>query len=189
MTDSVRAIVLAGGTASRLGGLHKPSLCVGGIPIIARICAALKTYTPVVVGIGQDVPAGLLLTREDPPGGGPVAAIAAGLDALPQADVVLIVAGDLPFFDAANAGRLVSSLSNFDGCFYADSHTHWLSGCWRAPQLRARIAQIDPAGMSVRALAAPLRTTTIAPITAAALFDVDTLEDLHRANARYTADT
>lgn len=182
VTDSVRAIVLAGGSARRLGGIHKPSLKVGGIAIIARICAALDAYAPVVIGLGDDVPDGIPVTREDPPGGGPVAAIAAGLDALPQADVVLVIAGDLPFFDAKSADLLVSNLGTFDGCLYADSQTHWLCSCWRARPLRARIAAVDPSGMSVRALVAPLRITTIQPLSAATIFDVDTREDLERTN-------
>ncbi|MEO6957240.1 MAG: NTP transferase domain-containing protein [Antricoccus sp.] len=183
MTDSVRAIVLAGGTAQRLGGVHKPSLRVGGIPIIARLCAALRSFEPIVVGLAQDVPAEVEITREDPPGGGPVAAIAVGLDALSRADVVLVIAGDLPFFDAQSADLLVSNLGSFDGCLYADGQTHWLAGCWQARALRARIAAVNPRGMSVRSLAAALRTTTVRPLNAAAVFDVDTREDLEQANA------
>lgn len=78
------AIVLAGGAATRMAGRHKPSLPVAGIPMLDRVLAAVPDATHrVVVGPPQSVPANVLLTREDPPGGGPAAALAAGLALLP----------------------------------------------------------------------------------------------------------
>jgi molybdopterin-guanine dinucleotide biosynthesis protein A len=78
------AIVLAGGGGRRLGGRDKPALPVGGRPMLARVLDAVAAAAPrVVVGPARDdLPADVVQRREDPPGGGPVAAVAAGLAAL-----------------------------------------------------------------------------------------------------------
>lgn len=73
------AIVLAGGRARRLGGADKPALPVGGRPLLHRVLDAVPdAYPRIVVGPPRELPAGVLGTREQPPGGGPVAALAAG---------------------------------------------------------------------------------------------------------------
>ncbi|WP_435737314.1 NTP transferase domain-containing protein [Cellulosimicrobium sp. PMB13] len=81
------ALVLAGGRATRLG-TPKPGLVVAGRPLLEHALAATSgARVTVVVGPDEltdatDGPARYLLTREDPPFGGPVAGIAAGLAAL-----------------------------------------------------------------------------------------------------------
>src|SRR5215218_3618261 len=95
------AVVLAGGKAARLGGQAKPQLLVGGRPILAAVLDAVAdAERRIVVGPPQPAPPDVLLVRERPPGGGPVAAVRAGLDGV-ATDVVLVVAGDLPFLTAA----------------------------------------------------------------------------------------
>jgi molybdopterin-guanine dinucleotide biosynthesis protein A len=94
-------LVLAGGRATRLGGVDKPSLPVGGQPMLARALAALQEARAVtVVGPGGDV-------VEEPRGGGPVAAIAAGLVRV-TAPIVVVLAADLPFVTAAVVRELVA---------------------------------------------------------------------------------
>src|ERR1700722_3239487 len=84
------AVILAGGQARRLGGADKPALTVGGIPLAAAVAQAAITAGPnrlILVGpprpaLTATVPAppgGLRTVREDPPGGGPVPALRAGL--------------------------------------------------------------------------------------------------------------
>jgi hypothetical protein len=74
------AVVLAGGRAARLGGRAKPQLEVGGRTMLAAVLAAVGDAAErIVVGPPQPVPAGVLIVREEPPGGGPVAALRAGL--------------------------------------------------------------------------------------------------------------
>ncbi|MDT4941279.1 MAG: hypothetical protein QOJ34_1368, partial [Pseudonocardiales bacterium] len=96
------AIVLAGGAATRLGGAAKPQLKVGGRSLLDRAVAAVHDADRVVV-VGpvqavarQSVERPVLVCQEDPPGGGPVAAIAAGL-AHTEADVLVVLAADLPW--------------------------------------------------------------------------------------------
>lgn len=106
------AVVLAGGAARRMGGLDKPALPVGGRSMRDRVLAAVSDATPrVLVGAADAVPSGVRVVREDPPGGGPVAAAAAGL-ALLDADVsvVALLAADLPLLTRAAIGELLKHL-------------------------------------------------------------------------------
>ncbi|WP_353650617.1 NTP transferase domain-containing protein [Nakamurella sp. A5-74] len=81
------AVILAGGRAGRLGGIAKPLATIGGTTLLDLAIAAVPTGSQIVV-VGPPelrVPAGVLLVREDPPFGGPVAALAAGVAALSSA--------------------------------------------------------------------------------------------------------
>lgn len=81
--DGFAAVVLAGGRARRLSGVDKAGLRVAGRTLLGHVLVATADAEPVVV-VGPERPAaGVVWTREDPPGGGPVAALAAGLAALP----------------------------------------------------------------------------------------------------------
>jgi molybdopterin-guanine dinucleotide biosynthesis protein A len=106
------AVVLAGGRAARLGGQAKPQLVVGSRSMLAAVLAAVPDADPrVVVGPPQPVPDGVVVLREQPPGGGPVAAMRAGL-ARVDADVVAVLAGDLPFLTAGIVARLRERLTD-----------------------------------------------------------------------------
>ncbi len=79
------AILLAGGRASRLGGIDKTALVSQGTALLDRaVTAAAGADGVAIVGLrdGREAPVGAVLTREDPPLSGPVAALGAGLAAL-----------------------------------------------------------------------------------------------------------
>lgn len=81
------AVILAGGRAGRLGGIAKPLSTICGTTLLDLAIAAVPAGSEIVV-VGPPelrVPAGVLLVREDPPFGGPVAALAAGVAALSSA--------------------------------------------------------------------------------------------------------
>ncbi|RLP87195.1 bifunctional protein IspD/ispF [Micromonospora sp. BL4] len=107
------AVVLAGGAARRMGGVDKPALPVGGRPMRDRVLAAVADATPrVLVGPPGIVPDGVLVIREDPPGGGPVAATAAGLALLdPDTALVALLAADLPLLTRSAIGDLLTQLT------------------------------------------------------------------------------
>ncbi|MET8305715.1 NTP transferase domain-containing protein [Micromonospora sp. NPDC005173] len=107
------AVVLAGGAARRMGGVDKPALPVGGRPMRDRVLAAVADAAPrVLVGPADAVPDGVRVTREDPPGGGPVAATAAGLALLdPGTTLVALLAADLPLLTRAAIGELLTHLA------------------------------------------------------------------------------
>ncbi|MEV0728560.1 NTP transferase domain-containing protein [Polymorphospora sp. NPDC050346] len=84
--DQYAAVLLAGGAARRMAGVDKPAVPVGGRPMRDRVLAAVADAHPrIVVGPPDGLPAGVLTAREDPPGSGPVAALAAGLARLAMA--------------------------------------------------------------------------------------------------------
>ncbi|PWH05453.1 molybdopterin-guanine dinucleotide biosynthesis protein MobA [Brachybacterium endophyticum] len=80
-------IVLAGGGARRLGGVSKAEVLLGGRRLVDIVLDAGADCVPrvVVAPAEVEVPKGVLHTLEDPPSGGPVAGIAAGLAALRRA--------------------------------------------------------------------------------------------------------
>ena len=96
------AVVLAGGSARRLGGVDKPALQVGGASLLERVLAAVPSAgRVVVVGPPRALPPEVVQVREQPPGGGPGAALDGhGLDGtslrplLRGLDVVRVPAAD-----------------------------------------------------------------------------------------------
>jgi GTP:adenosylcobinamide-phosphate guanylyltransferase len=91
------AVVLAGGGARRLGGTDKPSLTVGARTLLDRVLSVCAdASTTVVVGPRRPTLRPVSWVREDPPGGGPLAALDAGLGPV-TAPVVLVLSADLPF--------------------------------------------------------------------------------------------
>lgn len=181
------ALVLAGGAARRLDGADKPALRVGGRTLLDRVLAACPDAAATVV-VGPERPTergGLRWCREEPPGGGPVAGVAAGLAEV-TAEVVLLLAADLPFLDRAAVARLLDGLSGHDGALLvdADGRDQPLAGAYRTAALRARLDELGPpAGLPLRRLLGPLRLHRLPDPDATAL-DCDTWDDLARAERR-----
>jgi molybdopterin-guanine dinucleotide biosynthesis protein A len=182
------AIVLAGGRASRLGGVHKPALDLGGTTLLARVCAAAaEAVELVVVGPPQEVPPGARLVRESPAGGGPVAALAAGL-AVATAEQVALLAADLPFLTASALTALRRAAVDRDGAVLTDEseRDQYLAGVWTTDRLRAALTELgDPGGLPMRRLMARLDYARVAvpgePNGPAPWFDCDDADDLTAA--------
>lgn len=191
------AILLAGGRASRVGGAAKPLFEVGGQTLIG---AAVKAVTdagarPITVASAVlDPDLDVAWVREDPPFGGPVAGVAAVLeawtDAGPLPEWTFLLACDLP-----RAADVVASLaadlpllpSDSDGICLADSSSRpqWLTGIYRAAALADVVASLPDRGRDapVRALMKDLAVTVVAT-TDDVTDDIDTWEDLERARSR-----
>ncbi|WP_256104592.1 DUF6457 domain-containing protein [Streptomyces sp. ODS05-4] len=116
------AVVLAGGAARRLGGADKPAVTVGGRALLDRVLDACRGAERTVV-VGGRRPTGRPVhwAREQPPGGGPVAALAAGLR-LVEADTVVVLGGDLPFLGDSTVPALLAALTA-DGATPAEAGT------------------------------------------------------------------
>ncbi|WP_310376718.1 molybdenum cofactor guanylyltransferase [Catenuloplanes atrovinosus] len=193
-------MVLAGGRGSRLGGVVKPGILVGGRPMLSRVLDATAGMSPRVV-VGPDglaLPAGVLRTVESPPGGGPVAGAGAGLSALirdaPGTATVALLAGDLPMLTAAALADLTATLggagTDVDGACFLDEggRRQLLCGVWRVEALAAALDGLaaergDLSGASMRALFARLRVRDVRWTGSGVppWFDCDTEEDLRRA--------
>ncbi|MEV7345122.1 DUF6457 domain-containing protein [Streptomyces sp. NPDC093544] len=104
------AVVLAGGAARRLGGVDKPAVRVGGRALLDRVLAACAdAVTTVVVAEPRSTARPVVWAREDPPGGGPLAALDAGLRHT-TAEYVVVLSADLPFLEAGTVRRLTEAL-------------------------------------------------------------------------------
>lgn len=90
------ALILAGGKATRLGGVDKRELLVGGRTIFDRQCEVLRPrVAEILVSSPRAVP-GFRTVADAVPGGGPLAGIAAGLAAA-TTPWLLVIAGDMPY--------------------------------------------------------------------------------------------
>ncbi|WP_328299790.1 molybdenum cofactor guanylyltransferase [Streptomyces sp. NBC_00435] len=184
------AIVLAGGAAQRLGGADKPGLLVGGRPLLDRVLdACADARTTVVVGGRRPTPRPVRWTREDPPGGGPLAALDAGLRQTTAARV-LVLSADLPFLDRETVRTLLDAPGG-DGAMLRDpdGRDQPLVAAYRAEPLRREIALLatehgSVTGLPLRALTAELDLTPVTAAAPLASFDCDTWDDLAAARAR-----
>lgn len=190
----IGAIVLAGGRSSRFGRdkLIEP---IDGLPLLDRAVLAVQAVAGDVVvvaapGTERAVPDGARVVHDPRPFEGPLAGLAAGLDALgPTVDIALVVAGDMPALVPAVLRRLVAALGDgADAAQLADARG-------TARPLPAAVRRI-PASVAARALiesgerrlrALPQRLTvvileasawTVDDATAGTLRDVDSVDDL-----------
>ncbi|ANB07432.1 molybdopterin-guanine dinucleotide biosynthesis protein [Streptomyces ambofaciens] len=183
--------MLAGGAARRLGGADKPGLRVGGRALLDRVLAACAgARTTVVVAGPRPTARPVTWAREDPPGGGPLAALAAGLGHT-SAEHVLVLSADLPFLAGPTVGHLLSALAagDADGVLLtdADGRDQPLVAAYRARALRRELAALtrdgaDLTGLPLRRLTGALRLTRVPD--AVASFDCDTWDDIATARAR-----
>jgi len=175
--------VLSGGRGTRLGGVDKGDLEIGGKRLIDRVLDVLVTARRiVVVGPPREVAAETLWTREEPAGGGPVAGLAAGLT-LVEEDVVVVVAVDMPFVTESVVARLVAASSGRDGAILCNGGDQYLCGAYAAEALRARLRSLKAIrGASMRRLLEGLSLQRI--MDPAASWDCDTWEQVERARSQ-----
>jgi len=176
------AVVLAGGQARRLGGVDKPGLEVGGRSLLDRVLAASAgAAVRVVVGPPRELPGDVVQVREDPPGGGPVPALRAGLAEV-RSPWVVVLAADLPFLDAGVLDGLLAAAQDRDGALLVDDagHEQWLCGAWRTAALVPALAALQ--GARLREALVPLDPVHVrTQASPAPWLDCDTEDDLAAA--------
>ncbi|NBM15902.1 NTP transferase domain-containing protein [Streptomyces sp. GC420] len=188
------AVVLAGGAATRLGGADKPGVSVGGRPLLDRVLSACAgAATTVVVGGRRPTARRVEWAREDPPGGGPLAALDAGLRRAGEADRLVVLSADLPFLTSGTVGQLLGRLGEDPACegvlAVDDSgRDQPLVAAYRAEPLRRELALLATEhgslrGLPLRLLTAELRLARL-PAAGGAAFDCDTWDDVSTARAR-----
>ncbi|TGN74677.1 molybdenum cofactor guanylyltransferase [Streptomyces bauhiniae] len=185
------AVVLAGGGARRLGGADKPGVQVGGRALLDRVLAACAdAATTVVVADPRATARPVRWAREEPAGGGPVAALDAGLR-LTTAEYAVVLSADLPFLGADTVHRLLAALrdGDADGAMLTDDdgRDQPLVAAYRTASLRAALADLATehgglTGLPLRRLTGSLRLTRLTDPLAS--FDCDTWEDIAHARAR-----
>jgi molybdopterin-guanine dinucleotide biosynthesis protein A len=173
------AVVLAGGASARFGGVDKALVQVDGITLLDRVLKATNAArSTVVVGTERAVCREVDWALEDPPAGGPVAGIAAGLGN-GESPVVVVVSCDLPWLTEAEVATLVAGIGEHDGYGLRDSggREQRLAAAYRRTALTAAVEAIgDPRNQSVRRLFADLDLIWSDPTQAAN--DADTWTDL-----------
>jgi molybdopterin-guanine dinucleotide biosynthesis protein A len=204
MPTAFDAVLLAGGRASRVGGDDKTAFTSGGARLLdLSIAAARGAVALVIVGPRDtsELPETAVVTREDPPWAGPVAALAAGLDAVDRpSPTTLVLACDLPRApDAVRAlqeGRggargvlgdpAVHDGDRSDGrdgriAVDASGRRQPLLALYRTDALRGRLDVLRGegplAGLSMRRLLAGLDLVEV-PVADELCADVDTPDDM-----------
>ncbi|MGW7201590.1 NTP transferase domain-containing protein [Streptomyces chryseus] len=191
-TTAYDAIVLAGGAAKRLGGVDKPGVRVGGRTLLDRVLGVCGgAGTTVVVGGRRATVRAVEWAREEPAGGGPLAALDAGVRRT-TAESVLVLSADLPFVRRATVRRLLDALAGDGGeaalLVDADGRDQPLVAAYRAEPLRRELALLATehgglAGLPLRLLTHELALTRVSagPLDS---FDCDTWEDIAAARSR-----
>jgi molybdopterin-guanine dinucleotide biosynthesis protein A len=166
------AIILTGGRGERLGGVDKAALSYRDATLLDHVLSVVDDASEIiVVGPEKDIP-NVVWAREDPPGGGPLAGLAAGLRRT-NAEWVAVLAVDQPGLTKDTIARLRETGRN---AVLKDDRTQWLIGVWNAAELRRALPE-DPRNQ-------PLRKTLdlLDPVEVSALpgeaRDVDTPADL-----------
>jgi len=187
MSEPLRlgAVILAGGTAARMGGVDKASIEIGDVTLLERALAATMSALEVVV-VGHQVPASrpVTWTLEDPAGGGPAAALLAGLDwFLRPPDLVAVLAVDMPRVNAGTVARLtwaVEESATRDGALLVDpdGRRQPLAAVYRRTALEAAAPGLEQRhGLPMHRLVGDLRLVDV-PTVGDEARDVDTWEDL-----------
>ena len=159
------AAVLAGG-ASRRMGRDKATLAVGGVELASlALAAAARVAHPVVLVAPEGHPARRVAAPAiADPGLGPLAALAAALDAL-TAEHVLVLAGDHPGLRVELLARLVALAGEAEAvaCRRGPRLEPLVAVYERAPALAAARARLaGPAGgRSLTGLLADLGTLVV----------------------------
>lgn len=195
----VDAIILTGGRSSRLDFVQKSEFVVADRTLLQRTLEAVGDARRVVI-VGPVPTTGLpdtvLCVQEQPPFGGPVAGIFAGLTALAESstvssDATLVLACDMPHIGRAIPRLLRGLVDNpeSDGVIAVDSGERLqpLAAGYRTARLASALAAgIDSgslAAMPVFRLIDGLNLTPIdVPVDATA--DVDSWDDAHRLGVR-----
>ncbi len=213
------AVVLCGGTSRRFGGGDKTRARLYSSPgttsptgdtvladtVLDVLLVRLPAAWPVwCVGQRRPTVRAVGWTREEPPGGGPIAGVAAGLEALmtsgagsgprvPVPPITVVLAGDQPFAGPF-AQRLVTDLGrqpqDIDAVAAAgpattgngEGRAQPLLAAYRTAPLLRLLSRRQVADAGVYATLRGLRFATV-PADAMVLLDVDTPEALQRARA------
>ncbi|MDN5894644.1 MAG: NTP transferase domain-containing protein [Nocardioides sp.] len=178
------AVILAGGTAARMGGVDKASIELRGRTLLTHtLDAVIDAGEVVVLGDWVHTERPVTFTREDPALGGPAAGLLTGLDAFARRPRDLVVlAVDMPFVTMATMLRLRAAMDGRDGAVLVDADgRRQLAMVLVTDRLRAvRPAYGDEFGLPMHQLLAPLDLVEV-PATEREARDIDGWADLRDA--------
>ena len=185
-------VVLAGGTAARMGGIDKAALEVDGRTMLELAVAAFRDAAEVVVAGPEVVRTGRPVTfvREDPPLGGPVAGLLTAVDHLRSSPTLIgVLAVDMPRVTPDTFQRLRAAAAGHDGAFLAGRDGRrqlaGVLGAGRLAEVRRELG--NQHGMAMHRLLARLDLALV-PTERDEGRDVDTWADLADVTDRAGAD-
>jgi molybdopterin-guanine dinucleotide biosynthesis protein A len=194
MTDSrVAALVLAGGTARRLGGGDKPLLTVGGRTMLAAVVAALEVPHIAISANGDPARFAAFGLPVLPDGAfagqGPLAGLLSGLEwaASLGMTALLTAPGDTPFLPNGLASRLAPA----PGCAESGGQRHHLVALWPlscAEELRDHLSAPGPRRVILFAKRINMRYVEFAVRPFDPFANVNSRDELARARARAGAE-
>jgi molybdopterin-guanine dinucleotide biosynthesis protein A len=189
------ALIFAGGRASRLGGVNKALLDVGGRSIVTRILDALEPLVDESVVLANDSTLSELgrvrLILDPSPHAGVLPALAAGLEAA-AGELCLAVACDMPFVSAALFAHLLELQAHTDADVVIPRTTGFLEPMHavyrRAPVLSAIQGALARGEQRMISYLADVRVREVSEpewravdTEGTAFFNVNTPEDLAEA--------
>ena len=179
------ALVLAGGRARRLGGIDKALIEIRGVTMLDRVLGAAAPHCDQLVVVGpvrETTVPGVRFTIEPDPGGGPVPAVAAGLDRVSDAEQVVVLAVDLPLLGDEHVRTLFVGLEDEGVVAVAAAdqrgRANPLLAAYRADALRVALDGAGPGEPAARML--PLATVVL-NLGEAGTLNVNEPSDLERA--------
>lgn len=171
--NRLAALIYAGGRGTRMGGVIKANVAVGGVRLLERVSMALGPIASgILVAHGAIEPAllGLLpgqiaVPDLDPPAGGPLAGLAGAIEwclsAAEPPDLLLTCAVDTPFMPADFAARMRDALAPGDNAVVAAfaGQPYPTNALWRCAAIAdlPRRMRAGTAPKSLSRLAAELR--------------------------------
>ncbi len=173
-----------------MGGIDKPDIRIAGKRLIDIATDAAGPQTSiVVVGPERDLNSRIFQTRESPVGGGPVAAVAAGLAELDaRTDVageIAILAADVALLTESTVRELSDARRTGDApaalALDSSGRLQYLVGVWSVAALRESLRGTSETSMRALIPAGSIGVRITNPATVA---DVDTPDDLRRLRAR-----
>ena len=175
-------VVLAGGTAARMGGIDKAGVELHGRTLLELALDAFLDADEVVVVAPDSVPTSRPVTFvcEDPPRGGPVAGLLTGVDALLRRPrLVGVLAVDMPRVTPATMRRLREAAVGHDGAFLVDGDgRRQLAGVLDSDRLAAVRPDLEGQhGMALHRFLSPLDLAEVASDGDEAV-DIDSWADL-----------
>lgn len=176
------AVILAGGTSSRMGR-DKSLLEIRGVPLIQRQIAQLRGRFPDVL-ISADDPApygrfGVEVIPDDQPGQGPLGGIAAALRASKK-DTVFVVACDVPDIHPRFVRTLLAEARRADCAVPRHPDGRWepLFSAWRRSALPAIDEVLAEGKRKIDAVFPRVRTTAVDLVDGAWLRNLNTPQDV-----------
>jgi molybdopterin-guanine dinucleotide biosynthesis protein A len=198
VTAQLTGVIVAGGTASRLGGIAKGLAEVGGLRIVDRVSSALASVSDSIVVATNATDAaqwvaGARIVPDILEGGGAAAGIHAALTACRSP--VIAVAWDMPFVRPALMAKIASYAdpTRYDAVVPAGDEPDSLEPlcAWYAPSVAPAIsARWSTGRRGLHDLLSDLRTYIVPRDVIATIgrpkrlfFNVNTPEDLEAARA------